>query len=131
MCRQNIMRRRHIRKRALPTRFVSKHASPSGAFDMRIDFPSSFNFQHPRFKTQYFSQLKKHEIPAEEKRGIVGTMVFRPTTQWAHDSFGRLAHDVKWPKPTYHIKTRWRHPDERILKRARMSSHRLDSWWLV
>ena len=83
MCRQNIMRRRNIGKRMLPTRFVSKHDSPSSAFDVRIDFPSPFNFPHLRFKTQYFPQLKKHESPIGEKGGIVGTMVFRPTTQRA------------------------------------------------
>ena len=32
---------------------------------------------------------------------------------------------MKRPKPTYHIGTRGRQPDRRILKRARMSSHGL------
>ena len=125
MCHQNIMCYRHIRKRALPTRFVFKHASPSRAFDVRNDFPNPFNFPHSRFKAQYFPQLKKHETLAGEKGGIMGTMVFRPTTPWAQGLLGCLAHVVKWPKPTYHIKTMGRHLDGRILKRARMSSHGL------
>ena len=83
MCRQNITRLIHIGKRAIPMRFISKHASPFSVFDVRIDFPSPFNFLYLRFKAQYFSQLKKYEITIGEKGGIVGTMVFRPTTQWA------------------------------------------------
>ena len=126
MCRQKIMRRRHIGKCALPTYFVSKHASPSDAFDAHIDFLNPFNFPHQRFKKLYFPKLKNHEIPAMEKKGIVGIMVFRPpNTQWAQGSLGYLAHIVKRPNPTYHIETKGHHPNGRILKRVRMSSHGL------
>ena len=55
----------------------------------------------------------------------VGTMVFRPITQWAQGSLGRLVHIVKQLKPIYHIETRVCHSDGRILKRDRMSSHGL------
>ena len=89
-----------------------------------LNFPRPFSFPHPRFKTQYFPQLEKHKFPAREKGGVMSTMVFRPTTQWDHDSFGLLVHE-KWPKPTYHIKTKENHPDVRILKKARMSPHGL------
>ena len=95
MCSQNIMHNKHIGKRVLPMRFVPKHVSSFNMFDAHIDFLSHFNFLHPRFKAQYFPQLKKHEIPVGEKGGIVGTMVFRLTTQWAQGLLRRLAHVVK------------------------------------
>ena len=40
----------------------------------------------------------------------MGTMVFRPTTQWAQGPLDGLAHVVKRLKPTYHIKTIGRQP---------------------
>ena len=55
----------------------------------------------------------------------VGTMVFRPITLWAQGPLDHLAHIVKRPKPIYHIETKERHLDRRILKRVRMSSHEL------
>ena len=114
--------------RALPTRFITKHASPSGAFDVRNNFPSLFNFLHLRFQTRYFPQLKKHEILVGEKGGIMGTMVFRSITQWAQ---GRLAHVLKRPKPTYHIKAKGRYIGGRILKKVKMSFRGLASRWSV
>ena len=77
--------------------------------------------------------LKKKKI--EKWVGTIGfeSFVWVP---WSLDPLfnrprGRLVHIVKWSKPTYHIGTRGCHPDERILKRVRMSSHGLALGQLV
>ena len=120
MHRQNIMRRRHIGKCVLPTRFVTKHASPSDAFDVHINFPVLSTFHTQGLKHSIFPNSKSTKFQPG-KRGALWV-------PWSLDPLlnglrARLAHIVKRPKPIYHIETRGRHLDGRILKRARMSSH--------
>ena len=124
MFHHNIMRRRHIGKRALPTRFVSKHASPFRAFDVRIDFPSPFNFPYPRFKNSIFPNWKNTKFQSWKRGALWVSWSLDPLLDGPRSC---LAHVVKRLKPTYHIKARGRHPSGRILKKARMSSHGLAS----
>ena len=102
MCHHDIMRCRHVGKRAPPTHFISKHTSPYSAFNVCINSPSPFNFPHPRLEAPYYLQLKKHKSLAWEKGGIVSTMVFtpRPITRWTQGPHHEMA------KAHYHIKTR-------------------------
>ena len=88
MRHQKIMHRRHVRTCALLTRFVTKHASPSGAFNVRINFPIFPTFHTRGLEDSTFPNLKKHKIPAEEKGGIMRAMVFTPITPWAQGMFG-------------------------------------------
>ena len=47
----------------------------------------------PDMLAQHFPRLKKHKLSADEKGGIMSTLVFRPINRWAQGPFG--------PKPAY------------------------------
>ena len=66
MRRQSKMRLIYNGKHAFPKCFKPMRASPQ-------------HIQH--IILQYFPQLEKHKIQAGEKGGIVGTVVFKPTTR--------------------------------------------------
>ena len=107
MCHQNIMRCRHNGACGLLTHFMIKHASPSDAFDVplnRSSFPCS------RCRTQYFPQLGKQKTKRAQNpsRGKGGHCEYHGSqTHYSIpvQSVIRLAHDLKQPKPTFHIKT--------------------------
>ena len=111
MHHHNIMRRRHIGARALLTRFMIKHASPSHVFDVRLNRSS---FPCSRCRTQYFPQLeqkkKKSTKSQSRKRGalcvpwVLNPLLDGPMA-WPTRSEIHRAHDEKRPKPTFRIKT--------------------------
>ena len=131
MCHQNIMGHRHIEKHALPTLFMTKHASPSDAFDVLIHFPILLIFHTRGLKHNFFPSWKSTKFQSGKRGGIVSTIVFRPTTQWALGPKARLACDVWWPKPTYHIKIEGHYLDRSLFVKAKVSPQRPASGRLV